>query len=334
MKILILTDHSTHQSTNSVYSIARAIRSQSHISEVWVASRGDEKNTPFFYEHAGADIFGIPVNDSYIFENASNLTLHSELILLSHFDFILLRLPRPVLVSFFYYITSRFPEKRIVNRPSGIIKTSNKAYIRRFKKYIPPSKLVNSWKSIKELAERFPIVLKPLENYGGRGIIKIENGEVSIEDKKVITLEEFKSAYHINRQPYLAMKYLENVKYGDKRIVVADGKVLSTSLRLPKEGSWLCNVAQGGSSMPSSPNEEEWGIIHHINPVLKKEGIFLYGLDTLLNDNGKRLISEINTLSVGGIYPADLDSKMEVSKLLAEQFILYCADLLKEEKSI
>ena len=29
--------------------------------------------------------------------------------------------------------------------------------------------------------------------------------------------------------------------------------------------------------------------------------MFLYGVDTLLNDNGERVLSEVNTLNVGGI---------------------------------
>ena len=97
------------------------------------------------------------------------------------------------------------------------------------------------------------------------------------------------------------MKYLKNVKQGDKRIVVVNGEILGASLRLPAENSWLCNVAMGGSSNVAQVEKEEEEIIQLINPTLSDKGIVMYGVDTLVSDDGKRVLSEINTTSIGGL---------------------------------
>ncbi|HMQ08400.1 MAG TPA: glutathione synthetase [Saprospiraceae bacterium] len=328
MNILILTDYSRHDPENSVYSIARALQQQPEVSQVWSASRHDERNHLFFYEQTGSSLFGTVVDKRFTFEHIKMNTEKTMLISLESVDFIFLRLPRPVLLSFFVDLATHFPEKKIINRPSGIIKTSNKAFIRRFKKWIPPTQLVNSWRAIEELTHRHAIVLKPLENYGGRGIIKIENGKVSVEDKIQYSLEDFKKVYKQSRQAYLAMKFLKNVHLGDKRLVVAGRDIISVSLRFPRPGGWLCNVAQGGTAVPSYADDRELQMVEEVSTTLIKEGIFLFGLDTLVDDEGNRVLSEINTLSVGGIFPAEKQTGQPVSDLLAQKLVKYCNELI------
>jgi glutathione synthase len=188
----------------------------------------------------------------------------------------------------------------MINRPSGIIHTGNKSYLLNFQKFTAPIRYIESFNEIEAMSKLFPIVLKPLEEYGGKGIIKVNGEDVEMEGEHFL-LSAFKAVYEANKKPYLGMKFLRNVRHGDKRIVVAGGEVLSASLRLPAEGGWLCNIAQGGRSVESEADEREREIIQHITPILQNEGIFYYGLDTLENDEGVRVISELNTLSIGGI---------------------------------
>ena len=82
-------------------------------------------------------------------------------------------------------------------------------------------------------------------------------------------------------------------------------KILAASLRLPAEDSWLCNVAQGGTSVPSQVDADEIKIIETITPKLLEAGILIFGADTLVNDDGKRILSEVNTLSIGGFPQAE-----------------------------
>ena len=40
---------------------------------------------------------------------------------------------------------------------------------------------------------------------------------------------------------------------------------------------------------------------HHLGQILFEKGVILFGFDTLLGDDGIRKLSEINTLSIGGL---------------------------------
>ncbi|MCB9293917.1 MAG: hypothetical protein H6559_12470 [Lewinellaceae bacterium] len=56
------------------------------------------------------------------------------------------------------------------------------------------------------------------------------------------------------------MKFLRNVRQGDKRIIVVNGEVLGAVLRLPPRGSWLCNAAQvpGSARLLPTPGSCGW----------------------------------------------------------------------------
>ena len=101
----------------------------------------------------------------------------------------------------------------------------------------------------------------------------------------------------------LAMQFLKNVVLGDKRTIVANKKILGSAIRMPAEGQWICNIAQGGHALPAIPDEDELKMEAVLTPLLREKGIVLYGFDTLVNDEGRRVLSEINTMSVGGLLP-------------------------------
>ncbi|MCB0643597.1 MAG: hypothetical protein KDC44_18245, partial [Phaeodactylibacter sp.] len=92
---------------------------------------------------------------------------------------------------------------------------------------------------------------------------------------------------------------------------------------LPKEGAWLCNVSQGGSSVPSELEPEEFEIVNRLNPVLKSHGIIIYGVDTLVNDEGHRVLSELNTTSIGGIKQIEEYTGTPVLQDTADRIIQY-----------
>ena len=185
-------------------------------------------------------------------------------------------------------------------------------------------KLCYSIKEIQDFAQHFPIVLKPLKEYGGKGLLRMENGNIQYREE-VFPAESFlkEQEAYIQENGYLAMKFLKNVGMGDKRIIVMGGEILAASLRLPAEGSWLCNVAQGGSTQPSEADPEERRIIEIIAPRLESEGVFIYGVDTLVDDDGKRILSEINTLSVGGFADIEAQTGKPIVKQAIDKIINY-----------
>ena len=119
------------------------------------------------------------------------------------------------------------------------------------------------------------------------------------------------------------MKYLKNVSKGDKRILVVGGQIMASSLRIPAVGSWLCNVSQGGKSVKSEVTMEEEDIVNTISPSLIAEGILIFGVDTLEDDDGKRILSEVNTLSVGGFPQAQKQSQRPIIKMTIDKIFKY-----------
>lgn len=302
-KLLILTDHSGHSKENSLYALAKEMAAHQYSFKVDVASRAIKENDGFFLEQNKdlEQIIVTNVDDNFSFsEGGSYFLTHSEKANLSDYDLIWLRMPPPLTPSFLNFLEDRFTNKMIVNSPKGIYETGSKAFLVNFAEYCPPMKICKSVEDIIEFKEKFPIVLKPFQEYGGKGIVKIKGNRVW-EGNKEMSFHQFLEKIARNSIEYLAVKFLKNVSKGDKRIIVVNGEILGASLRLPPKDSWICNVSMGGESHHTEVDEEEIRMIKAINPILSERGVVMYGVDTLVGDDGKRVLSEINTTSIGGL---------------------------------
>ncbi len=316
-KILSLTDHSGHSAENSLYALMRTMLQHPDCKSIDVVSRGNSANNAFFYDFNSTQLQGTRIDKNFDFQTDGRQFLQETITCdLKDYDVVMMRLPRPIPAGFFDFLKQSFPEKYIINRPSGIKTTSSKQYLLNFPEVCAPMQLCETVEDILRFKERFPIVLKPLRNYGGKGIVRIEGEQVFYEDS-VINFDTFLPTLQENLATdgaYLGMKFLKNVSQGDKRVILVNGQILGASLRLPPKDSWMCNVAQGGSSVGSEADEEEQLIAQTISPHLLKEGIVVCGFDTLVNDEGKRVLSEINTLSVGGLPQAAQQSGRPIVK--------------------
>jgi glutathione synthase len=319
-KMLVLTDHSKHSTENSLYALVRAVEEHFRCEQLDVASRGLEENRAFFEASPDSPLFVSTANEHFRY-HPDGLCMKKDLHTadLSSYDVVWFRLPPPLDKAFTNHLLQLMPQALLINDPRGVISSSSKAFLINFPKLCPPMQLCRTKEDILRFSKRFPIVLKPLNDYGGRGIVKIENGQ-AWEGSKVQALDDFLASVESSGSEYLGMKYLKNVTQGDKRIVVVNGEILGASLRLPAEGSWLCNVAMGGHSNYAQVTPEEQHIVAKINPVLSKMGIMMYGVDTLVNDDGKRMLSEINTTSIGGL--------PQMAKLNEEPLVELAADLI------
>ena len=300
-KVLILTDHARHSSENSLYELSVKLMTHPLTETVEIASRGNKVNDNFFSCKTHSDLYATRIDDDFAFNKANHpLSVDFLKVDLKSFDLVWLRMPPPLSDEFLNYIDKVFSTSVVINNPKAIQQSGAKSFLLNFPEICPPMKLCHSLSEIDEFRKKFSIVLKPLNEYGGRGIVKVENDLVSTGNE-FITFEQFSENYTYNPLKYLAVKYLENVSQGDKRIVVVHGQILGASLRLPAENSWICNVALGGTSNMAEVTSEEEEIIRTVNPKLSQLGIVMYGVDTLVNDDGKRVLSEINTTSIGGL---------------------------------
>ncbi len=300
-KVLVLTDHTGHSKENSLYALVTEMKVHPNTDQIDIATRGNLSNKDFFNQVKNATLWVTKVTEDFAFsENGKHLNADLFVAALNSYDLIWLRMPPPLSKSFLDFLETVFAKKMIVNDPKGIYKTGSKEFLLNFPTCCPPMKVCRSKAEIIAFKSQFPIVLKPFREYGGKGIVKIAGDEVSLGKEK-IPFAQFLNGLTPGKFEYLGVKFLKNVQQGDKRIIVVNGKILGASLRLPAKDSWLCNVAMGGKSIVSEVDESERKIVATINPVLAKMGIAMYGVDTLVGDNGQRILSEINTTSIGGL---------------------------------
>ncbi|MFK8101480.1 MAG: glutathione synthetase [Saprospiraceae bacterium] len=316
-KMLVLTDHTRHSKENSLYGLLQNIRQDDRCAHVDVATRKKTENHAFFLTHSTEELLVSEVDEHFAFEaNGHNFEKNNKRVRLSTYDVVWLRMPPPLSMAFLAFLEKQFPEVLFINDPQGIQETGSKAFLLNFPALCPPMKICRSIGDIVVFKNEFPIVLKPFREYGGRGIIKIDGDQVW-EGDIPISFADFIGKIESKEIEYLAVKFLKNVSQGDKRIVVVHGQVMGASLRLPPKGSWICNVAMGGSSNDTKVNEEEQIIINQLNPILKNLGIVMYGIDTLVAENGQRVLSEINTTSIGGLVQIEKLNGTPVLKVAA-----------------
>ena len=319
-KVLVLTDHADHSSENSLYVLVQAMRVHPRCAQIDVATRSNELNDFFFKEYVTKELFVIEADENFVF-TPTGMPFKKNLrrSLIQIYDVIWLRMPPPLSNEFLNFLIEEFPNQLIINNPIGIQITGSKKFLTRFPEYCPPIKVCKSLEDIIAFKEQFPIVLKPFQEYGGKGIVRIDGNQVW-EGENRTNFEDFIEKIRDTNIEYLGVKFLENVSQGDKRIIVINGKVMGASLRLPAKDSWLCNVAMGGSSNFAEADEYEIEMIRQINPVLSEMGILMYGIDTLMGDKGKRVLSEINTTSIGGL--------PQIAELTGYPLVKEAADLI------
>lgn len=302
LKVLVLTDHTHHSAENSLYALVRAMRAHARCAQLDVATRGAGQNAAFFQGQSGTsiDVYRTSADFQYDAQGRS-LTTHLERVATDTYDMVWLRLPPPLSSDFLRFVARVFARKVVINDPEGIHTSGSKAFMLRFQELCAPMQRCDTIAAIEQFKARFPIVLKPYRAYGGQGLVRIDGDRVW-RGNEATTWAQFKESLATRESlGYLGVKYLEHVDQGDKRIVVVNGRIMGASLRLPASDSWLCNVAMGGTSNPAEVDDDERHIVATIDPILRQLGIVMYGVDTLMGDDGRRVLSEINTTSIGGL---------------------------------
>ena len=95
----------------------------------------------------------------------------------------------------------------------------------------------------------------------------------------------------------MVQKYLNKVQEGDKRVFIINGKVKGAIRRLPRKGSILSNISQGGIALKTKLNSRELKISKIVATSLKKSGIFFAGIDFI----DQKLNGDINVTSPTGL---------------------------------
>ena len=210
---------------------------------------------------------------------------------LSKANYVLIRQNPPFNMD---YITATFfleqlPKNvKVVNNPVSVRNVSEKFYSVNFLKYMPPTIFTKNIEEIKKFVKKYKkIVIKPIHGYGGKNILFVNK---SINQIKV--LNYIKKFGHI-----MVQKFIPEVTKGDKRVFIINGLVKGAIQRVPRKGSFVSNLAQGGKAIETKLNYKELKISQIVAKHLKKSKIFFAGIDLVSN----YLIGDINVTSPTGL---------------------------------
>ena len=214
-----------------------------------------------------------------------------KLLNLSKAKFILMRQNPPFNMD---YITATFllekisKKTEIINNPTSVRNMPEKLYSIDFLKLMPPTIFTKSIDEIYKFNKRYKkIVLKPTHGYGGKNILFISK---NLEKSKI-------KNYLKKHEHVMVQKFIPEIKYGDKRIFIIGGIIKGAIKRVPKQGSIVSNIGQGGNALETVLTKREIHIAKIVAKNLKKNKIVFAGIDLI----GNYLTGDINITSPTGI---------------------------------
>jgi len=186
------------------------------------------------------------------------------------------------------------PQTLVVNDPVHVRNAPEKLFVTHFPELMPPTLIASNIEEIKAFrAEHEDIIVKPLYGNGGAGVFHITPGDDNLNS----LLEMFTER---SREPVMVQRYLPEVRAGDKRIILVDGRAAGAVNRIPPEGEARSNLHIGGTAAKSALTAREHEICETIGPFLKDRGLIFTGIDVIGD-----YLTEINVTSPTGLQEID-----------------------------
>jgi glutathione synthase len=227
-------------------------------------------------------------------EMGNHFTLGApEVIDLAAVDVVLMRQDPPFDMG---YITATHllehihPKTLVVNNPAEVRNAPEKLFVTNWPDLMPPTLITSDKGAIAAFRqEHEDIIVKPLFGNGGAGVFHLKPGDENLNS----LLEMFGAA---SREPLMIQRYMPEVRAGDKRIILVDGKPAGAVNRVPAQGEARSNMHVGGRPEQSPLTKRDLEICEAIGPVLKEKGLIFVGIDVIGD-----VLTEINVTSPTGI---------------------------------
>lgn len=239
----------------------------------------------------------VPIIQKSFYKQA---TLREEMLPLAGFDVIFMRANPPLDPIMLNFLDSVKDDVFIMNSLQGIREANNKLYTAAFgdsHSNIIPATHVSKNKNhlirqIKE-AKTDKMILKPLNGFGGSGVILIEKSAMT----SIRSLLDFYITNSDGTSNYVILQeYIEGADQGDVRILLLNGEPIGAMRRVPGIEDHRSNVSAGGTVAKHAMTKHEKALCKQIGPKLVKDGLYFVGIDVI----GGKLV-EVNVMSPGGI---------------------------------
>ncbi len=218
------------------------------------------------------------------------------------FDVIFMRANPPLDPIMLNFLDSIREEVFVMNAVRGLREANNKIYTAAYYDseydFIPTthvSKDVNYLKQIIDESDQEQMIMKPLDGYGGRGVIIIEKA-ASKNIKSLLDFYVNNSSADGKSQYVILQEYIKEADKGDVRVFMLNGQPIGALRRIPSSGDIRSNITAGGTSAKHKLTKEEVKLCRRIGEKLVRDGLYFAGLDLI----GGKLI-EVNVMSPGAI---------------------------------
>lgn len=216
-----------------------------------------------------------------------------ERIRLATMDVVLLRQDPPFDMN---YITTTHlleriqPDTLVVNDPKWVRNSPEKIFVTEFSDLMPQTLITRDIKEVNTFRAEFgDIIIKPLYGNGGAGVFHLKKDDRNLTS----LLEMFNLVYP---EPFVVQRYIEDVRAGDKRIILIDGEAVGAINRVPSETDTRSNMHVGGRAEKTELTKRDREICERIAPSLKERGFILVGIDVIGD-----YMTEINVTSPTGV---------------------------------
>jgi len=205
-------------------------------------------------------------------------------------NFILIRQDPPFnleYISTTFILDSIKNKVKVINNPTSIRNISEKLYSVKYQKFMPNTIFTQDLREIKNFINKHKkIILKPIHSFSGNDIHLLKSFNSKLINNFI------RKHDHI-----MCQKFLPKISKGDKRVFIINGKVCGAISRVPKKGSFLSNMSKGAKPINIKLTKIENKISKLIAKDLKKENIFLAGIDFI----DQKLNGDINVTSPTGL---------------------------------
>jgi glutathione synthase len=175
----------------------------------------------------------------------------------------------------------------VINDPAGLRHSNEKLLPLEIPGAAAPSVVTADPRVVADFVrEHDDVVVKPLNEFSGRGIVRYSTRDSDLDADSVGGL-----ATHEGKH-VLVQRFLPEVKAGDKRVLVVAGEPIGWVNRLPRAGSFRANIHQGARVEATSLTDRERELIAAFGPLLAKRGLELAGFDFIGG-----YVTEINVTS-------------------------------------
>lgn len=229
-----------------------------------------------------------------------SITMREQMLPLAGFDAIFMRAEPPLDPMMLNFLDSVKDDVFVINSVQGMREANNKLYTAVFEdpnnEIIPVTHVSKNKeyliKTIEE-SEADKMIIKPLNGFGGSGVILIEKSAMG----NINSLLDFYISKGNDQSDYVILQeYIEGAEQGDVRILLLNGEPIGAMKRIPGEKDHRSNITAGGSIAQHKLTPEEKALCKRIGPKLIKDGLYFVGIDVI---NGK--LVEVNVMSPGGI---------------------------------